>query len=473
MKMKKIVAMLLALVMVVGVIAACDNDTTDETTKAPTTTDSATPTDPTETTAEITTVDGPPADIIEPATDVADESTDPVIVWSWNEDFSNMIKKYYVVDNPTFVFTSQVHENTVYQEKLDAVLSSGDAAPEIYTTEADFAKKYVNSVNTLNINELGMSNAELADQYAYTYEYMIDDAGAIKAVSWQANPSCVFYNKTVAETYLGYSDPASVSANFATWDAFLETARKIAADSDGAVKAISGTDDLVRSFMNSREKGWIVDGEIYIDPQMDAYLDFAKTLQDEDLTFETSQWSDPWNANKNNESVLSYWGPMWFVLYCMGFSYEADGVTLAEGANPTAGDWDAVKAPSPFFWGGTWINASQYNMHKATTADIIRYYCTEPESMKALAESGEFVNSISVTSEIAADPDFGLVFLGNANPYTLLVPEAASISLDTVTADDQALNKLWNDTVAAYVNGTTPTAAEARQAFLDAAADLI
>jgi multiple sugar transport system substrate-binding protein len=473
MKMKKIVAMLLALVMVVGVLAAC-KDTTDPTeTKAPTTTDTTAEGETPTTTAAPETEAGPPADIIEPATGVVDESADPVIVWSWNPNFGDMVTKYYGAANPDFVMDYQVHENTIFQEKLDAALASGDAAPEVYTTEADFAKKYVNSENTLNINELGMSNAELADQYAYTYEFMIDDAGAIKAVSWQANPCGVFYNKTLAETYLGYSDPASVSANFATWDAFLQTARDIAAESNGTVKAISGTDDLVRSFMNSREKGWIVDGEIYVDPQMDEYLNFAKILKDEGLTFETGQWTDGWTANKSNSTVLSFWGPMWFVLYTMGFNYEADGTTLKADANPTTGDWDVVKAPTPFFWGGTWINASQYNMHKATTADLIRFYCTEYDSMKTLAESGEFVNNKTVTAEIAADPNLGINFLGGANPYTLLVPEADSISLATVTGDDQALNKLWNDTVTAYVNGTTKTAAEAKADFVAAAADLI
>jgi len=412
-----------------------------------------------------------PNNVIEPAA-VTDDDTTPIIIYSWNDEFETMLTDYYGADHPDFVFDYRVTESSTYQTKLDSVLSTGDGAPDIYLIEADYATKYVNSDTSLNINEIGIDYAELADQYEYTYEFMMDDCGAIKALSWQSCPSGVFYNKTLAETWLGSSDPVEVQKSFATWDAFLAMAQKINTDSAGTVKAISGLDDIWRPFLASRSTGWVVDGVINIDPMMDTYLDYAKTIKDEGLTFETAQWNTDWTANMSNSSVLSYWGPMWLAQNYMGFDVNADG-TLADGANPTTGDWDFCAAPVSFFWGGTWITASKYDNQKETTADIMRYFTIDPVSMSKLAMDGQFVNNIWVVSQMSDDPDFGVNFLGGANPFDRMLLEAMRIDVSTVTANDQAINTIWASVVACYVNGDIATVAEAKQQFAEDCADIL
>jgi len=483
MKMKKIVALLLALVMVVGVVAACGGTTkTTEvtaagTTKATTTAAASSAAETTaapavETTAAVETSTGvTPDDIIAPATDVTDEDTTPIVIWAWNEEFKGLLDKYYVAENADFKYDYQVTENTTYQTKLDGVLSTGDSAPDIYLVEADYAKKYVNSENSLNINELGISNSELADQYAYTYNFMTSDDGAVKALSWQSCPAGVFYNRTLATKYLGTDDPATVGESFASWDAFMAMATKLNEDSKGAVKAISGYDDLWRSFQNSRSAGWLVDGKITIDPKIQEYFDYAKTLKDNGLTFETAQWNADWTSNMSNKAVLSYWGPMWLLNFCMGFGYEADGTTVKADANPTTGDWAYCGAPVSYFWGGTWITASKYDNNKATTADIMRFFTINPTSMGKIAAAGEFVNNVTIMTAIGEDPSFKVAYLGGQNPITALLDAAKKIDVSCITGDDQAINTIFAATVNAYVAGDIASVADAEQAFIADCAD--
>ena len=481
MKMKKIVALLLALVMVVGVVAACGGTaTTTDTTavgtpKATTTAAEATTaatTKAVETTAAVTTPAGnTPVDIIAPATDVTDEDTTPIVIWAWNEEFKGLLDKFYVAENAGFKYDYQVTENTTYQTKLDGVLATGDSAPDIYLVEADYAKKYVNSENSLNINELGISNAELADQYAYTYNFMTSDDGAVKALSWQSCPAGVFYNRSLAKTYLGTDDPATVGKSFASWDAFMAMATKLNTDSKGAVKAISGYDDLWRSFQNSRSTGWLVDGKVTIDPMIEKYFDYAKQLKTDKLTFETAQWNADWTANMSNKTVLSYWGPMWLLNFSMGFGYEADGTTVAADKNPTTGDWAYCGAPVSYFWGGTWITASKYDNNKATSAAIMRFFTIDPTSMGKIAAGGEFVNNVSVMTKIGADSTFKVAYLGGQNPITALLDAAKKIDVSAITGDDQAINAVFTSTVNAYVNGEIASVADAEQAFIADCAD--
>ena len=374
--------------------------TTPTTTAQETTTAAATAatTAATTTAAATTPYETTPPNVIAPAT-VTDEDSTPIIIYAWNNEFQGLIDKYYVPDHAGFTYDYRITESTTYQTKLDSVLSSGDGAPDIFLIEADYADKYVNANTSLNINELGIDYSELAYQFSYTHEFMTDDGGAIKALSWAVCPSGVFYNRTLATKYLGSDDPADVQKSFATWDAFMAMAEKINTDSAGKVKAISGYDDIYRT-PNSN--------------------DYATQLMNEGLTFGTTLWSSDWSANMNNSSVLSYWGPMWLAQYCMYFSDESN-------PNPTTGDWAFCAAPEPSFWGGTWIVASKYDNQKATTADIMRYFTIDEESMYNMAQDGQFVNNIPVMTAVADDPAFEVNILGGQNPFDLMVQEAMDI----------------------------------------------
>ncbi len=470
MKMKKIIAMLLALVMVSGLVAACgkkDDSTTDATKATSKATEVTEPVD--DTTATTTLTSTTPENVVDPAQNVTDEDTTPVVIYTWNTEFTGLLDKYYVAENPDFTYEAVTTETSGYQTALDAVLSSGDGAPDIFLLEADYCKKYVDGDYTLNINELGIDYAELASEFGYTYELMQNADGSIRALSWQCNPSVVFYNNTLAETYLGSSDPTVVGESFATWDAFLAMAEQINTDSAGVVKAISGTDDIWRSYLNSRETGWLDEnGEVYVDPSMESYYDMSKTMYDEGLTFETTQWGADWSANMANQTVLSYWGPMWFINFCMGFNADSDGNIANEA---TLGDWNCCAAPTSFFWGGTWIAASTYDNNKATTADIMRFFTIDYDSMLTMGQNGECVNNLDVLTTLANDASFGVDLLSGNNPFSLLLSEAGKIDVSTLTADDSTFNTNFQATVTSYNAGDIATVAEAEEAFIAACTD--
>ena len=103
MKMKKIIAMLLALVMVSGLVAACGkkDDTTTHATKA--TSKATEVTEPVDdTTATTTLTSTTPENVVDPAQNVTDEDTTPVVIYTWNTEFTGLLDKYYVAENPDF-----------------------------------------------------------------------------------------------------------------------------------------------------------------------------------------------------------------------------------------------------------------------------------------------------------------------------------------------------------------------------------
>jgi len=470
MKTKKIIALMLSLAMVLGV-AACGSDDTAETTAA--TTDAAVETEAAETEAAETeaaeteaveetqdaTVDASAYNELEIA-DVTDED-DEVVVYGFNEEVKGLIETYSDIS----VRYEQQTSDTI-QQVLDNVLASGEDAPDMFACDADYASKYMNSDNTLAINDLGIAYSELTEMYNYTLQFATDDDNVIKGLAWQACPCGVFYNRTVAQETLGVSEPDDVAPYFESWDAFLETARAVkAANADYA--AISSTGDIFRSYLNTREQGWIVDGEVYIDPVMYDYFDFAKALYDEGLTHETTQWSDAWTADMSNGTVLSYWGPMWLARFSMALDPSANG----DATNATSGDWGLVAAPGDFYWGGTWLMASKWCDSKASVAQIMRDICIDTDSLQAMAEGGEFVNNIAIMTTLGSDESFALEWLGGQNPIPVLLDSATHIDNSTVGENDQKINDELTAAVNSYLDGTIASVDEAVDTFIAAVED--
>lgn len=465
MKTKKIIALMLSLAMVLGV-AACGGT---EETQAPAgesnapaeTTEAAdvaeTEVAETEGTTQDATVDASAYNELAIA-DVADED-DEVVVYGFNEEVKNLIETYSDIT----VRYEQQSSDTI-QQVLDNVLASGEDAPDMFACDADYARKYMNSDNTLPVNDLGIAYSELSEMYNYTLQFATDNENIIKGLAWQACPCGVFYNRSVAEATLGVSEPDEVAPYFESWDAFLETARTVA--ESGEYVAISSTGDIFRAILGTRTQAWIVDGEVTIDPCIEDYFDLAKTLHDEGLTHETSQWQDAWTADMSNGTVLSYWGPMWLAKFSMALDPSVNDVP-----NPTTGDWGIVGAPADSYWGGTWMMASKYCNSKASVAQIMRDICINTDSLQDMANNGEFVNNISIMDTLGHDDAFGLEWLGGQNPIPVLLDAATQIDNSVITMNDGAINDQLNAVVESYINGDIATVAEAESAFIAAVED--
>jgi len=154
-KFRSVVAMLLAVLMVAALFAACGNEPA-----APATED----------TGMVNT-------------------GDTFTVYVWNEEFKGFFENYYWTedkaaefDNIAVEFVVNTDQGGVYQTKLDNALANGEAV-DLFLAEADYITKYVQSAYTMDVADLGITADDLAGCYAYTLEIGTDAKGAVKAVS--------------------------------------------------------------------------------------------------------------------------------------------------------------------------------------------------------------------------------------------------------------------------------------------------
>ena len=152
-KNKKVLALLLASVVAAGSISACDQPVTDPTDTSEPTQVSVEPTD----TSAAETTPAPDLDgyVERTVAEVTDEDDGKIMIYGYNTEFTGLAEKYAGITSEDYDFI-EITDSADYQEKLDAVLSDGNEAPDIFICDEAYARKYLASDNTIAINDLGI-----------------------------------------------------------------------------------------------------------------------------------------------------------------------------------------------------------------------------------------------------------------------------------------------------------------------------
>ncbi len=343
-------------------------------------------------------------------------------------------------------------QDGVYQQKLDeALLKQGRAAADervdMFLVEADYALKYVDpEVNVaLPISQLGITDADIANQYRYTLEAMTGSDGEIRGLSYQATPGMLVYRRSIAQAVLGTDDPEVVGAAVADWDKFYETAGQM---KEAGYYMYSGRADTARVYSNNVSAPWVKnDKTVVVDPNMMNWVERSM----EDIASGVShnvpgQWNDEWNKDMGPDSkVFCFFLPAWGLDVC-----------IAPNVKDTAAaqDWAVCPSPQSFFWGGTWLVAANGTDNASQVRDIMLTMTADRELLRTLALNyGEMSNDQPLMEELAQSPDFGIDLLGGQNYIGVLSDVAATVDLSNISSYDQGCVEEFQNTFGDYFNG--------------------
>ena len=388
------------------------------------------------------------------------EDTGKVLnIYGWNEEFKSRITDHYAdytevdathgkIGDVEVVWNITPSTDNAYQNNLDEALlaqesASADDKVDIFLVEADYALKYVDTDYAMPLKDLGITDADLADQYKYTQDIVTDSNGNLKGASWQACSAGLIYNREAAKEVLGTDDPTEVQAAVADWDKYNETAQKVA----DAGYTMCSVNDTYRVYSNNVSGKWVQDGKVVIDKNIDKWVDDSMALVESGAEDTDDLWGDDWGKGKRPEGkVFCYFGPAWF----FNFSLDADD----EGTIANKGGWGFCEGPQSYYWGGTWICAATGTDNANLVKDIILTMTTDKAVLKDIAQKdSDCVNSKTVLAELAADDSGNLDILGGQNPYEQLAAGAEGIDLSNLSAYDQGCNEEFQKAMKNYFQG--------------------
>ena len=444
---KKIISALLCASMVASMAAGCGSSDTADTT----TTDNTATTPATEA--------APAADTATEDATASDEGK-VLNIYCWNEEFKSRLEDHYpgytIVDGTTGTIGDVTvkwnitpNDDNAYQNNLDAtLLKQADAAADdkidLFLVEADYALKYVDTDYTMDVADLGITDADIADQYQYTKDIVTDSNGKLKGLTWQGCPGVLFYNREAAKEVLGSDDPADVQEYVKDWDTFNETAKTLKA---AGYKITSSTNDSYRVYSNNVTSKWVVDGKINIDDNIMKWVDDSKELVDAGETGTAELWSDDWKKGFYPEGkVFCYFGPAWLV----NFSMAAED----EGSIANLGGWGATQGPEGFYWGGSWICAATGTDNPGLVKDIMLQMTTNADLMKDIVVADDdFVNNKPTMEAMAQDTSYSSKVLGGQNPLAMYCAGVDSLDLSNLSAYDQGCNEEFQNAMKNYFEG--------------------
>ena len=427
--MKKLMAMLLALVMVLS-LAACGGSTAAPATEAP--------------------AAAAPAEPAAPETEAPAEEGKVFNIYAWNEEFKGFFEKYYTVpEGVTVNWIINPSNDGVYQDKLDeALLNQANAADDekidMFLAEADYILKYTDSEYTQDVTALGVT--DFSNAYEYTVQAASDSNGVVKGVSFQCCPAAMIYRRSIAKDVLGTDDPIEVQAKLDSWEKFNAVAAEAKAKGYMMTASESAT---YRVFSNNTTAPWVDENNnLQIDSAIQTWMDQAKTFTDNGYTQTCDIWSDECTAQMFADGkTMCYFGPAWYYNFSMGNAQDPE--------KGCYGDWAICQGPQAHFWGGTWLMASASSDNPTMLADVMNTFNNDEEVCSNLVKNeAQFSNNQAVNAKFAADPEYGNAFLGGQNDVAVFVELAKNIKFENQTIYDQIINEQLQSNWREYCQGT-------------------
>ncbi|SHJ66748.1 ABC-type glycerol-3-phosphate transport system, substrate-binding protein [Geosporobacter subterraneus DSM 17957] len=428
MHLRKALALMMCVVFIASLFAGCSNQGSEPAANNP-------------------PQESPESGVV-PAEKKPEDFTGELTFWHFNKDEGPKLAEAFMGKYPNVKVNVQITSDTdlAYQNKVTSAIRAGSGMPDVLAAENAFVKRFVNLPGGFeNLSAAPFNAEEYVDaNIPYTVDIGRDNAGNMRALSWQACPGGVGYKRDLAKKYLGTDDPDEISAMLSTPEKIVETARKVKEASKGKAKLFVGTEDLYKIYVGgARTQPWVKDNKFIIDPKMLEYIDIAKTMRDEGLEGGIRQWTPAWSAAVADDIHMCYAIPTWGIQWIVAVNDEK---------NAQAGRW-AVATPMPYYEGGTWAGISQQSKNKELAWEFVKFLATDKEHLKAWAiKTGDFVNHIAVIEELKNDSSFVNKTV-NQNTYEVYGPMVEKVNGNLITQYDDQMRKSFQDIMQTYLAG--------------------
>ncbi|WP_130858901.1 ABC transporter substrate-binding protein [Gracilibacillus phocaeensis] len=374
-------------------------------------------------------------------------------IWTFTDEANFAVEKFQE-RHPEIDVDLLFITNDNYVQKLISVLQVEKNVPDVFFVEKSYWAQ-IRQIPRLEDLSQAPYNAEeiLEQQYPYIQDFERDEEGIIRGLGYQGTPGGFFYRRDLAQEYLGTDDPDEVSERISSWDKIMEIGKKVVDESDGEVHALSNWNDIGTVENDDITEPWVVDEELVIDPVRENVVELAKEAREENVIANYEAWGPAWTASMQQGTVMFYPQPTWGLPYI----FESN-------APETSGQWGLTHGPKAFSGGGTFLAMYNQSENKDIAWEFMKFYTTDREFLKELAETEQyFLSNQEINEELA--PELTSDFLGGQHYFEFFNEAGQEVPSSPQTPYDNDIGALWDEKVNDYLNGRLESKEDMIQSF--------
>lgn len=281
------------------------------------------------------------------------------------------------------------------QEKIMSMVAAGEDVPDLFTCRTQFVKAIVNSDQYYADLLAEPFNAGTWTDKIEPYVVSVgtqESSGALRALSWQCPVGGIFYRRSMAKELFGTDDPSEMANEFASFESWLEAARKVKEKSNGEVYF---TADALTDLMYlgvTHAGGYIKEGKLNTGEEIRSLFEYAKIMYTEGLTAKYYKDDTAGVAATADGKIFCTAKPTWGLNYNIMPNYPDQ-----------AGDWALTSGPYPYTAGGTWLGIYKDTKYPEESYLFLKFILTDSEFVRSYAfDQGDYVSNVEIQKEIGA-----------------------------------------------------------------------
>jgi len=277
----------------------------------------------------------------------APKPTGKIVVWGWTAAIRDTIEASGVLadfqaEYPDIEVEIVYYAPSDVYTNLPLALTAGEGAPDVCLVENSHLAEYVHLGGLLDLTDRVQPYLDKMNEYKW---YDCEKDGKYYCLPWDSGPVVMYYRRDVFEAAGLPTDPDEVSATIATWGDYLEACRTIKEKTGAYCFAHNKANNYGRLYeMVLWQQGlgyYDPDtGEVTADsPENIGTLEMLGQFWEEDLVSDALEWTDPWYAelgtvNLEDQPIATLIEASWMDVFLKSW--------IAPG---TAGKWGVAYMP--------------------------------------------------------------------------------------------------------------------------------
>jgi hypothetical protein len=281
--------------------------------------------------------------------------------------------QYYPgLPNDTEIQQERINQDD-YNDYLIELLKNNETAEadekiDLFLLEPEYAAEFLNSDYVIPLSELGITEAELSDQFEYAKDIASDDNGIQKGFMYKLYPEVFVYRRSIATAVLGTDDPAKIAEYVKDLETFEKTAETM---KNSGYYMLGSYEDIYKTFLgNGRMENVYEDGKLIVPTSWKEWADKTKSYIEKGYIVPNFRFTEGWNEAMNNETVFGHIGNSEYLESLL--TYYPD-------------DWALCPAPVPTYSSGVIVCVAKGTDNPEIAAEIVRSLVLDEDALKSIA----------------------------------------------------------------------------------------